>query len=215
MVYLIGGPPRCGKTSVTRRLARTVGCSWVQGDWLTQAFSAYVPDGEFIAAEHALEVGPNVPRERRNDVRYTHFTADQIIAYYRASAERTWLGLRTLLEYALDDGEDFVVEGYQVDPGLVSRYLKDNPHRAEHMRVVFLVRENPAAIARAIRVGSGANDWVVGRTQNDVTFDLIAHMIVQYSAVVRAEAEATGLSVFTIDDDFDRRVGEVVKTLLA
>lgn len=215
MIYLIGGPPRCGKTSVTRKLARTIGCSWVQGDWLTQAFSAYVPDGAFIAKEYALDVGPNVPCERRNDVRYTRFTADQIIAYYRALAHQTWPGLKTMIEYALDDGEDFIVEGYQVDPALVSHYLEDNPHHAAHVRVAFLVREDHAAIAAAIRTGSGANDWVVGRTQNEATFGLIARMIVQYSAVIRTEAEAAGLPVFTMDDDFDQRVERVVDSLLA
>jgi 2-phosphoglycerate kinase len=213
MIYLIGGPPRCGKTSVTRKLARTIGCSWVQGDWLTQAFSAYVPDGEFIDGVHALDVGPNVPRESRNDVRYTRFTADQIIAYYRALAQQTWPGLKTLIEYALDDGEDFVVEGYQVDPALVADYLEGNPYRAAQVRVAFLVRVDHAAIATAIRTGSSANDWVVGRTQNETTFGLIARMIVQYSAVIRAEA--AGLPVFSMDDDFNQRVGEVVDILLA
>ena len=32
MIYLIGGPPRCGKTTLARQLARIVQSPWLQTD---------------------------------------------------------------------------------------------------------------------------------------------------------------------------------------
>jgi 2-phosphoglycerate kinase len=97
MIYLIGGPPRCGKTTVARRLARSVGCSWVAGDWLSQAFSAYIAEDD-IRPEEQLDLGPNVPSNSRNDVRYARYSATEIIIYYRAWAARTWPGLQVFVD---------------------------------------------------------------------------------------------------------------------
>ena len=88
MIYLIGGPPRCGKTILARRLAGLVGCPWLQTDYLETAFSSYFPPGEYDLQRLAL--GPDVPRGRRNDALYATSSAAEIIAHYRALAKRAW-----------------------------------------------------------------------------------------------------------------------------
>lgn len=213
MIYLIGGPPRCGKTTAARRLARQLGCSSLPGDWLTQAFSMYVPDSELLPVE-LLELAADVPRASRNDEWYARFSPDQIVRYYRAWAERTWPGLHTLLEYALHDGEDLIVEGYQVDPSLVPRFLDLYPARAGSVRTVFLVRQDDGDAERSIKLGAGSHDWVLTRTSEDATFGRIARMIVRYGEVVRADAERSGYAVFSVDHDFERRVECAVECLL-
>ncbi len=212
MIYLIGGPPRCGKTTVARRLASAVGCPWVQTDWLESAFSAYFPPGE--CEPRPLDPGPDVPRESRNDVMYATFSAVEIIAYYRAMAERAWPGVRTIVEYALFDDEDIIIEGYHIDPALVQRFLAAaDPGTAGEVRTAFLVREDRADILASIRRGGQKNDWVLSKTRQDATFERIAEMIVQYGAVVRADAEQAGLPVLSVDGDFDREVARAVELL--
>src|SRR6476620_10599326 len=46
MLYLIGGAPRCGKTTVARQLAKTRCCSRVPADYLGTAFTNYIPATE-------------------------------------------------------------------------------------------------------------------------------------------------------------------------
>ena len=214
MIYLIGGPPRCGKTTVARRLASAVGCSWVQTDWLESAFSAYVPPGEH--EPRRLDPGRDVPRESWNDVVYATFSAVEIIAYYRAMAERAWPGVRTMIEYALFDEEDFIIEGYHIDPALVQRFLAAaDPGTAREVRAAFLVREDRADILAGIGRGGHKNDWVLTKTRQDATFERIAEMIVQYSVVVRADAERAGFVVHSVDGDFDRQVARAVELLRA
>jgi hypothetical protein len=46
MLYLIGGAPRCGKTTLARQLAQALGCSHVPADYLGTAFANYIPISE-------------------------------------------------------------------------------------------------------------------------------------------------------------------------
>ena len=214
MIYLIGGPPRCGKTTVARRLAGAVGCPWMQTDWLESAFSAYFSPGEYEPLR--LDPGPNVPRDRRNDVVYSTFSAAEIIAYYRAMAERAWPGVRAIVEYALFDEEDVVIEGYHIDPALVRRFLAAaDPGTAREVQTAFLVREDRADILASIRRGGHKNDWVLSKTRQEATFERIAEMIVQYGRAVWADAERAGFAVHSVDGDFDRQVARAVELLRA
>ncbi len=214
MIYLIGGPPRCGKTTVARRLAAVFGCPWVQTDYLESAFSAYFPPGEY--EPHHLDPGPDIPRERRNDAVYAKFSAAEIIARYRALAGRTWPGLRTIVEYALFDGEDFILEGFHVDPEHVRRFLADtDASLARDVRTIFLIREDPGDILASIRRGGHKNDWVLTKTRQEATFERIARMIARYGATVRAAAEGAGLPVVNVDRDFDRQVERAIEILTA
>lgn len=209
MIYLIGGPPRCGKTTVARRLAATTGCSWVQTDWLEQAFAASVPPGEYAPVR--LDPGPDVPRDSRNDVVYAKYSVEEIIAYYQAMAGRAWLGIRALVEYALFDEEDFIVEGYHVDPAPVREFLAADPDRARAVRAVFLIREDPDDILASMRRGDHKNDWVLGKTREEATFARIAAMIARYGAAVRIDAARAGLPVCRMDGDFERRVERAIE----
>ena len=93
---LLGGPPRCGKTIVARRLAGETGSAWLQTDYLEAAFAASVPAGESAPPE--LATGPGVPRERRNDAVYARYSAAEIVGYLSrrlSKLKRRW-NLHTL-----------------------------------------------------------------------------------------------------------------------
>ncbi len=214
MIYLLGGPPRCGKTTIARRLAGAIGSPWLQTDYLESAFATYVPAGEY--APRVLDAGPGVPRERRNDAVYARYSAAEIIGYYRALAGRTWPGLRAIVEYALFDGEDLVLEGFHLDPADIRPFLvAADPREAAQVRPAFLVREDLNDTLASIRRGGHKNDWVLTKTQQEITFTRIARMITQYGAAIRAEAKQAGFPVFTMDGDFDRQAEATLKRLCA
>lgn len=82
MLYLIGGAPRCGKTTLARHVAQTYGCSRVPADYLSTAFSNYIPPDvcqELYPAWQTSTV----------DERYQHYTAEAIITIYRTRAATT------------------------------------------------------------------------------------------------------------------------------
>src|SRR5438067_9292419 len=121
VIYLIGGPPRCGKTTLARRLASTVHCPLIQTDYLEAAISCYLPDSDYDGLEHQQDPEPEATAANRNDIVYATYSAAQCIAYDRARAQRTWPGVQALIENALSDGEDLILEGFHVDPMLVDQ----------------------------------------------------------------------------------------------
>ena len=46
MIYLIGGSPRCGKTTVAKKLAMKSHIPWFPADYLASAVSQYISEGE-------------------------------------------------------------------------------------------------------------------------------------------------------------------------
>ncbi len=157
-----------------------------------------------------------MPRERRNDARYARYTAGEVVASYRALAGRAWPGLRAIIEYACFDGEPLVLEGVHLEPAVIRDWLAgDGAACAGVVMPVFLVREDPADIARALRRGGHARDWVTTQTRDDATYARIAAMVALYSATVRAEAEAAGFPVFAMDGDLANRVARVLASLSA
>jgi len=165
VIYLLGGPPCCGKTTVARQLARASGSAWMHTDYLATAFAAYAHTDDASAPQLALP--PGMPRERRNDARYARYTATEVVAHYRALAGRAWPGLRAIIEYALFDGESLVLEGFHFDPALLRDWLAgDGAGYAGDVMPVFLVREEPTDIERALRRGGHARDWVTTQTRD-------------------------------------------------
>jgi 2-phosphoglycerate kinase len=214
MIFLIGGPPRCGKTTVARRLAAARQCSWMQTDYLETAFATYFAPGQY--APMRLDAGVDVARESHNDLVYAKYSAAEIIDYYRALAKRTWTGLQAVVEYALFDGEDLVLEGFHIDPASVRQFLAEtDANLAGEVRPVFLIREDFDDILATIKRGGHKNDWVLTKTRQDVTFERIARMIVQYSQRVRHEVEQAGFPVFEMDGDFMRQAEKVIAYLAA
>ena len=211
-VYLIGGAPRCGKTTVARQLAHATGSPWLQTDYLETAFAAYTRPGGMPPPR--LTLPDDLPRERRNDALYTRYSASAIVAHYRTLAGWTWTGLRPIIEYALFDDEPLILEGFHLDPADIRRWLAASaPHLSGRVRPLFVVRDDPRGIVAALWRGDHPNDWVRTKTQDAATFTLIGQMIEEYSVMIRAEAEEAGFPVFCIDGDFDQTIMRIVTAL--
>lgn len=210
MIYLIGGPPRCGKTTLARRLATETNCSWFPVDYLSTAVSNYIAPAELPTRY------PQLPRN--NDTRFTAFSAAEIVGVYRTKAATTWPALRDFIAYAHADyehdaGRDFAFEGYQVEPSYV--HALDAELGPAAVRAVFLYREDAAAIVADLRHGSGPHDWVLNHTHEPATFGRIAAMIAHYSAFFREEAAACGFAAINLDDGFASGLDRALSLLLA
>ena len=189
MIYLIGGPPRCGKTTVAKRLAERLCCSRLPVDYLTTALMGYVS-----TADEARMF----PREGvRGDARFARFSAEQIVRNYRTKAEHTWPGLRSVIEYAASDGHAMVLEGYQIEPRFVDALSREAPDVP--VRVVFLVRDDAAMLETDLQRGEAADDWLIRETKEAATFGRVAQMIAAYSAIIAGEAQRYGLPLIDMD----------------
>ncbi len=198
MITLIGGPPRCGKTTIARAWALEAGSSFLPADYLTTAISGYLDE------VHAQRLLPRLPGTfRDNDTKYANFTLDQIIGNYRTKAASTWSAIRDVVEYALDDGNPFVVEGYQVEPIAVADLISGTAPR--NLTSLFAYRTDVDQTVGALHHQT-RNDWATAFTKRDTTFRAIAEMICEYGAIVASEATSVGLPTINMDGDFAERV---------
>jgi 2-phosphoglycerate kinase len=205
VIYLIGGPPRCGKTTVAGQLAGLVGCSWLPCDYLGSVIRCYLPEEEREMRFPSMDAGGN------NDARYTMFSAAEMIAGYRTKARTSELGLQAVIEYAIADERDFILEGFQIEPGFARRMA--TTFGETRIRSVFLYREDTDNIVAGLKPGAGPNDWVRRNTHEEATFRKIAAMISEYGRVIRAEANTHRLPAFNMDYHFHAQIDIVLDQL--
>lgn len=198
LIYLIGGPPRCGKTIIARRLQQILGCSYVPSDYLGAAISRYIPDDQREARLPAVGSGT------RNDERFRRFSAAQMLAGFQMRARTAWPGLQAFIEYALSEGQGYVIEGFHIEPDF-ARQLSDT-YGGHNLRVGFLIKTDLEAIVTGLQDARVPNDWARGRTDDPATFRLIAAWIQRYSEYIRDEADRHAFPTFATDTAFEQSI---------
>jgi 2-phosphoglycerate kinase len=194
VIVLIGGPPRCGKTILARRLGRQLGCSVLPTDYLGSVISRYIP------AEQREARLPSVGAGTLNDERFMRFSAAEMLAGYRRRARTAWTGIQALIEYAIFDGQRYIIEGFHIEPEF-ARHLT-TVYGDEHFRIGFLVKTDSEAITTGLQAARETRDWARDRTTDPATFRLIAAWVQHYSAYIQTEAARYGFPLFHTDREF-------------
>lgn len=204
MLYLIGGAPRCGKSSVAKQFATARCCSRVPTDYLGTAFSNYLAPTERQTRYPDWQTATV-------DERYERYSAAEVIANYRTKAATTWQGLRDFLIYALYDNHDLVVEGYHLEPAFVDELRTNYPQF--QIQALFLCRTDIEQLQLDLQRSTDPQDWVLRSATQPVTFERVASMVCQYSALFQAEATTYGLPVCIMDGPFEQRIAQAVALL--
>lgn len=205
-VYLIGGPPKCGKTTLAKTLSKKLGIPWISSDTLENIVSAYTPK-----ERHPELFSHSYLRGDTNDEFYTHNTPEAIVQGYVEQSKATYDAISMMAETYLTDKDDFIVEGYQVTPEIVSRILKK--FGSEHIRVAFLLKRDEEKMLQDFHKSTTPNDWILRKTKEEATFSKIARMIAVYSDYLEQEAKKYDLPLFDMDTDFNDSLERAIKHL--
>jgi 2-phosphoglycerate kinase len=206
MIYLIGGPPKCGKTTLAKKIAQEHQISWISADTLQNIVWAYTPKNK-----RASLFPLSYSREKSNDEFYSKHSSQQIIKNYIAQGKTAYDAISMMAETYLADEDDFIVEGYQVTPKIVARIYKK--FGKEHVKAVFLVKHDKQKFIQDIHKSTTPNDWIIRKTKNEAAFELIAKMIAEYSRYFEKEAKNYGFEVFNMDNDFNSQMDAIEKIL--
>jgi 2-phosphoglycerate kinase len=207
MIYLIGGPPRCGKTIAARQLARRLGCSLLPTDYLASAVYRYIPDDEAEARYPALGRGAS------NDERFVRFPPAAMLAGFRIRARTIWPALAAIIEYALAEEQHYIFEGFHIEPEFARQQVA--AHGQKRLRVAFLIKTDLADITTGLRAAREINDWARRHTLHEETYGHIAAWVQLYSAAISEEAARFDLPTFSTDGTFHERIRAVVEYLAA
>ena len=207
VIYLIGGPPKCGKTTLAKRLSKEIGVSWISGDTVQNIVKLSVPEDEF-----SQKFPSSNHRTKSNDERFEKYTAQELTEQYCSQAQASQAALEALIETYLVDEDDFIIEGYQVTPIFVEKMI--DRFTDEQIRSIFLIRSNAEQFVEDISHSSTPNDWIIKRTQHpNIVYPQIAEMVILYSEKIQQEAEKCSLKTMNVDQDFERKLEDAISIL--
>jgi len=109
-IILIGGPPRCGKTTLAQKISREIGITWISTDALDDIAQKYVSGDEkdSLFPKTALRIKSG----GGNDEMYKAFSVESIVSAYRKQAETVHKAVESFVACANEEGWDYVIEGY-------------------------------------------------------------------------------------------------------
>ncbi len=209
MIYLIGGPPRSGKTTLAKRLAARLRIGWVSADLLEGVVREYLP-----MSKRGLSFPKNALRAKTdgtNDDMYTRFSTMKIVRAYEAQGKTCAKAIESFVAALVFEGHDFVVEGYQISPRLVKKLEVEFP---EAIHSCFLIKKDVPMLVSGFAKNKATNDWVVYKTRNPEIYWKIAEMLAVFGARVEKEAKECGLPVSLMDKNFSKSILTLEKTLL-
>lgn len=207
-LILIGGPPRCGKTTLAQKISKDLGIPWISTDVLGSIAQQYTPESERDA------LFPNAVLRRKtnkgNDKKYKTFSTEEIVSAYRKQAETVHKAIETFVSYAEKEDWDYIVEGYHITPRLLSKLQVDGLKFSSLM----LINTNSKEAVEMSRESDVKNDWVRDETQKQETFSKIADMIDLYSDKLKEEAKDSDIKIIDMSENFQERYTEAFEFLI-
>ena len=204
MIFLLGGPPRVGKSIIANEIRQKHAVSVVSTDSL----------GAVLENVLSPEVAPDLfVFDKFNKMPMTErvklITKDPagLIDYARKESHIIWKAVKAYSRREADEGRDVLIEGVAILPELISQ-LDDIPHR-----VVFIGnqgenhKENIKKFAE-----ENEDDWM--RDVSDQYIGAFAVFVKQMSACVEQEAKKYGFEYIEMDkESFGNVTERVMKSL--
>ncbi len=189
-VYLIGGAPTAGKSTVAKAFSKKLGLPWVSTDQIREVMRSattkeqnpklFTPGG-FTTAEEF----------------YAHFSVEDIVNTEYEQAEVTWPGILEMVRDYYAWSEGCIIEGVALWPDLVKKYYKD-------ASVVYLIDEDKERVSDVVykRGVFGAAD-----SYSDSVKPKEVEWLLLFAKRLKEQAEECGHDCFQVeknDNDLKR-----------
>ena len=204
MIFLLGGPPRVGKSIISNAIQQNHPVSVVSTDTLGAVLEKVLTP-ESAPDLFVFDRFNQLPPAER--VKVILRDSAVLIDYVRKESHVVWKAVEAFIRRENDEGRDVLIEGVAVLPELMSR-LEDIPHR-----VVFIgnqgenLKENIQKSAK-----ENEHDWM--RDESDHYIGAFAMFVKQMSAYIEQEAEKYGFKYIELDKIiFGKVTEEVMKSL--
>jgi 2-phosphoglycerate kinase len=207
MIYLIGGPPKCGKTTLAKQFSKSVCIPWVSTDTIQNILNTYIPEQDL-----AILFPSSFIRSESNDEKYSKYSSAEIISAYRTQAGTVYAAIEAFVDSEIADGNDYIIEGFHLEPELIKKLNDKNPNL---VRGMILARKDRRSFIDSIHQSTTSNDWIQTRTNDEsATFPKIAEMVIDYSNQLERSAQEQDVKVITVDKNFDTQLNFSIEYLL-
>jgi 2-phosphoglycerate kinase len=127
-----------------------------------------------------------------------------MISAYRTQAKTVYAAIEAFVASEIADGNDYVIEGYHIEPELITKLVNDYP---DQIRGVMIIKKDVNKLINGFTKSSTPNDWIINRTTDTaMTLPKIAKMISEYSKILERESAKYNVKTFATDVDYDLRI---------
>lgn len=208
MIYLIGGPPKCGKTTLSKTMFKKHRIPWISCDALQTIAHTFTPSNE-----RAKKFPWSVLRKktnRVNDVLYDNYHWRDIIKLYRTPAKLVCKAVDAFIAAELAEQHDYIIEGHALEPKFV-RNLQ-NKYGKKHIKAVFLIKHDEQEFVKNIKKSKTKSDWIIRRTKDPARiYPKIAKMICEHGKIIERNAKKHGFKVIKTDINFQEKLNQAMK----
>ncbi len=198
MIYLIGGPPKCGKTTLAKKLSKKLGIPILTTNELEAKAKKSLP--QKITDPEIQTLYPlSGMKGTTNDEIYSFLSPHDIANNYirQSKSKQTAKEIDAFVGSQIAEENDYILEGYHITPALTAKLKKT--HRAHNIQALFLARYDVGAFIEQIASHTKASDWVLKNTVDHETFQKIGEMIVYFSVYIKKEARKYEARVMNMD----------------
>ena len=204
MIFLLGGPPRVGKSIISSEIRHKHAVSVVSTDTLGAVLENVLgpeatPDLYVFNKFHEMPMAERVKLMMKNPA--------ELIDYVRKESYVVWKAVEVFIRKENDEGRDILIEGVAVLPELMDR-LKDIPYR-----VVFIGNQGENH-KENIKKSAEENehDWM--RDVSDQYIDAFSMFVRLMSSYIEQETKKYGFKYIEMDKKLFGDVAEdVMKSL--
>jgi 2-phosphoglycerate kinase len=204
MIFLLGGPPRVGKSIISSEIRQKHAVSVVSTDTLG-AVLEHVLSPEAAPDLFVFGTFHDMPMAER--VTFIMKDPAALIEYVRKESHVVWKAVEAFIRREHDEGRDALIEGVAVLPDLVSQ-LEDIPHR-----VMFIGNQGDKHQENIKKfAGKHEHDWM--RDVSDEYIGAFAVFVKRMSAYIEQEAKKYDFEYIEMDNKLFGDVTEEVMTSL-
>lgn len=203
MIYLVGGAPRLGKSTVAREAMKRLSVSWESTDTIRSAVNAALSPASRARFLPFASVADHDEVFRR---------ATETIIEQQLTEARTLEGPLEayLADHAMTD-EPIILEGLHLTPAFIKKIAESRPFNNK-IRAVMLLAPTTEILLRDIQASHGHHDWLRGKS--DETHKAAVEFILQFSKRLESEIDENLVAVIRRSDDFARDTAAAVTALI-
>ncbi len=204
MIFLIGGPPRVGKSKISSEIRQKRAVSVVSTDTLgavlENVLSPEAASGLYVFGKfHEMPMAERVKLIMKDPA--------ELIDYVRKESYVVWNAVEAFIRRENDEGRDALIEGVAVLPELMSQ-LEDIPHR-----VVFIGNQGEHH-KENIKKSAEENEYDWMRDVSDQYIGAFAMFVKRMSGYIEQETKKYGFKYIEMDKELFGDVVEDVMKLL-
>jgi len=201
MIFLIGGPPRVGKSIISSEIRQKRAVSVVSTDTLSAVLENVLspeaaPDLFVFGKLHEMPMAERVKLIMKDPA--------ELIDYVRKEGYVVWKAVEAFIRREDDEGRDILIEGVAILPELMSK-LEDIPHR-----VVFIGNQGGNHKGN-IKKFAEENEYDWMRDVNDQYIGAFAMFVKRMSGYIEQETKKYGLKYIEMDK---KQFGDVMEDVM-